>query len=126
MALPSLAMNLWEMLVRRSPMFIYMAAWTALITATVAVAAFSPEVAFVWAVSPSSSFARGCIGVGGAVRLPVEGPPGEVVCVPVHLFGRSKADFLIPPLFAALVVASSVCFTRAVGLWEAEDEAPLS
>lgn len=102
--------------------FIYMATWTALITVTVAVAAFSPEVAFVWAVSPSSSFARGCRAVGGTVRLPMEGPPGELVCVPVHFFGRSKDDFIIPPLFAALVVASSVCFTRAVGLWEAEEE----
>ncbi|EHA8586481.1 hypothetical protein COCNU_scaffold000429G000180 [Cocos nucifera] len=121
MALSFLAMNLREMVVRCSPTFIYMAAWTALITLTVAVAAFSPELAFVWAVSPSSSFARGCGGVGGTVRLPLEGSPGEVVCVPVHLFGRSKADFIIPPLFAALVVASSVCFTRAVGLWEAEE-----
>ncbi|XP_073113254.1 uncharacterized protein [Elaeis guineensis] len=122
MALSFLAMNLWEMVVRCSPTFIYMATWTALITVTVAVAAFSPELAFVWAVSPSSSFALGCGGVGGAVRLPLEGPPGEVVCVPVHLFGRSKADFIIPPLFAALVVASSICFTWAVGLWEAEEE----
>ncbi|KAM0941315.1 hypothetical protein DsansV1_C17g0147471 [Dioscorea sansibarensis] len=58
----------------------------------------------------------------GAVRVPMEGPPGEVVCVPEKLFERSKMEVVVPPLFAAMVVAGSACFVKAVGLWEDAEE----
>lgn len=107
-------------LLRRSPLLVYTVTWTALLTATVAMASFSPEIAFVWAVSPSSPFSRRC--GEGKMRVPLEGPPGEVVCMPAQLFGRSRAvDFFVPPLFAALVVAGSAALVRAVGLWEEPD-----
>ncbi|XP_010907060.1 uncharacterized protein [Elaeis guineensis] len=108
-----------EMLLHRGPLLRYAATWTAVLTATVAVTSFAPEIAFVWALSPESGFAQRCR--AGAVRVPVEGPAGEVVCVPAQLFGRSKADLFVPPLFAALVVWGSALFVRSVGLWESEE-----
>ncbi|KAG6483233.1 uncharacterized protein LOC122017817 [Zingiber officinale] len=110
------------LLLRRRPLLLYAVAWSALLTATVAVASFSPELAFVWAAMPSSSFSRACAG-GSApmVRVPTEGPR-EVVCVPAGLFRRSAMDMVVPPLFAALVVGGSTCFVRAVGLWEYEED----
>ncbi|XP_030449795.1 uncharacterized protein LOC115672167 [Syzygium oleosum] len=112
---------------RPRPLLLYAAAWTALLTATVAVASFSPELAFVSAVSPSSAFTRECGGGGGpspddVVRVPVD-LPGEVVCLPAHLFSRSRADLVVPPVFAAVVVAGSALVVRALALGE-EDDAP--
>ncbi|XP_020101521.1 uncharacterized protein LOC109719332 [Ananas comosus] len=101
------------------PLLLHAAAWTALLTTSVAVASFAPEAAFVWAVSPASAFSRG--GGGARVRVPTEGPALEVVCVPARLFGRSRLDALMPPLFAALVVGASAFFVRAMGLWEYEE-----
>ncbi|KAK1270579.1 hypothetical protein QJS04_geneDACA022353 [Acorus gramineus] len=106
----------------RRPFLLYAFAWTALLTASVAVASMSPEVAFMAAVSPSSGFARAC--PEWAFRVPVDAGPGEVVCVPARLFGRSELDLIVPPVFAALVVAASALFVRAVGLWEVEEEEP--
>lgn len=110
-----------EMLLHRRPLLWYAATWTAVLTGTVVVSSFSPEIAFVWALSPDSRFAQRCR--AGAVRVPMEGPAGEVVCVPAQLFGRSKTDLFVPPLFAALVVWGSALFVRAIGLWEREEEA---
>ncbi|RWW35094.1 hypothetical protein GW17_00000075 [Ensete ventricosum] len=120
MAFPFLSAEFRDAVLHRWPLLVYAASWTAMITATVAVAAFSPELAFVWAVSPSSAFARPC--GAASVRLPLDGPPREVVCVPAYLFDRSGMDVLIPPLFAVVVVAAAVCVTRAIGLWEDEEE----
>lgn len=116
----SLFAGLWETLLQRQPMLLYMTTWTALITTTVAVVSFSPEIAFTWAVSLPSSFASAC--VPGYVRLPLDGPAGEVVCLPAQLFEQSKLDLVVPPLFAAVVVAASVCFVRSIGLWEADGD----
>lgn len=121
MILSFLPASLLSILLRRRPLIAYTATWTALLTVTVAAASFTPELAFVWAVSPGSAFSR-C--GEGQVRVPLEGPVGDVVCVPAQLFGRSKAvDFFVPPLFAALVVAGSAGLVRAVGLWEGPDYA---
>ncbi|KAK9289387.1 hypothetical protein L1049_007542 [Liquidambar formosana] len=106
-------------LTSRWPLLLYAATWTTLLTVTVAVASFSPEVAFVSVISPSSSFSGGC-DAEGSVRVPLD-LPGEVMCFPAHMFRRSKMDLLVPPLFAAVVVAVSVWVVRAIGLWE-DDE----
>ncbi|KAJ4970706.1 hypothetical protein NE237_003805 [Protea cynaroides] len=104
----------------RQPLLIYAVTWTAMLTVTVALVSFSPEFAFVSAISPSSSFAQACerqLKVG-SVRVPLD-VPGEVVCLPAHLFsGRSFWDFFIPPIFAAIAVAASACVVRAMALWE--------
>ncbi|RWV78000.1 hypothetical protein GW17_00061104 [Ensete ventricosum] len=125
MTLVFLPEALRAMLLVQRPLLLYAAAWAALLTATVAVTSFAPELAFVWAVMPSSSFSSACTAAAGgpAVRVPTEGPPREVVCVPAGLFARSWMDLVVPPLFAALVVGGSTCFIRAVGLWEPEEEA---
>ncbi|EEF31049.1 uncharacterized protein LOC8269383 [Ricinus communis] len=99
----------------RRPVLLYAATWTALLTATVAVASFSPEMAFVSAISTSSSFARQCK-AEGTVRIPLDAP-GEILCLPARMFMRSKIDFIVPPVFAALVVANSAWVVRATGLW---------
>ncbi|XP_077244844.1 uncharacterized protein LOC143884884 [Tasmannia lanceolata] len=108
------------------PLLMYALSWTALLTATVAVASFSPEMAFVSAISPLSSFSRACdigegaVGPGYVIRVPLDGP-GEAFCLPAQLFRRSMMDFFVPPAFAAVIVAGSVCFVRALGLWEEEE-----
>ncbi|CAL9123301.1 unnamed protein product [Musa acuminata var. zebrina] len=125
MTLAFLPEALRAVLLVQRPLLLYAAAWAAFLTATVAVTSFAPELAFVWAVMPSSSFSSACTAAAGgpAVRVPTDGPPREVVCVPAGLFARSRMDLVVPPLFAALVVGGSTCFIRAVGLWEPEEEA---
>ncbi|KAF9599077.1 hypothetical protein IFM89_033684 [Coptis chinensis] len=90
--------------------------WSVMLTVTVAFASFSPEIAFVNAVSPSSSFSQMCK-IDGYVRVPLD-LPGEVLCFPAQLLKRSSIDFFVPTVFAALIVAGSACVVRAVGLWE--------
>ncbi|KAJ9186228.1 hypothetical protein P3X46_005755 [Hevea brasiliensis] len=97
----------------RFPLLLYAATWTALLTTIVAVASFSPEIAFVSAISTSSSFSRKCE-VEGTVRVPVD-LPGEIVCLPAQLFVKSKIDLIVPPVFAAVVVAGSAWVVRAIG-----------
>lgn len=105
-------------LVLHRPLLIYALSWTALLTVAVAVASFSPEMAFAWAVTPTSAFSEACP-EKEAIRVPL-GWPGEVVCLPAQLFQRSKIDVMVPPMFAALVVAGAACFVRAMGLWEGD------
>lgn len=107
----------------RWPMLLYAATWTTILTVTVAVASFTPEVAFVSAVSPFSSLSEACSGAGAAasVRLPLD-VPSQNLCFPATLFERSKMDMVVPPIFAAAIVASSAIFVKALGLWEAEDD----
>ncbi|OAY41268.1 uncharacterized protein LOC110623757 [Manihot esculenta] len=100
----------------RWPLLLYAATWTALLTTIVAVASFSPEMAFVSAISTSSAFSRKCE-AQGTVRVPVD-VPGEIVCLPAQLFVRSKIDLIVPPVFAAVVVAGSAWVVRAMGLWD--------
>lgn len=101
-------------------MLLYAVSWTAVLTVAVAVASFSPEMAFVWAISPSSGLSTAC-SVGGSVRIPLERPT-DVFCLPARIFRRSKIDYIVPLIFAGLVVASSACLVRAVGLWEDDEE----
>ncbi|PKA46245.1 hypothetical protein AXF42_Ash019996 [Apostasia shenzhenica] len=115
--------QLWEELLQRRPMLVYATTWTALIVATVAAVSLAPEFAFLWSLSPSSPFARACGAfVAGAIRLPLDAPPSEVVCVPAELFGGTGFDLIVPPVFAAAVVAGAAFFVRAVGLWEADED----
>lgn len=92
----------------------YAAVWTALLTVTVAVAAMTPETVFIWAITPSSSFSTAC-NSDSSLRIPLD-LPSDVVCLPAKLFQRSKIDLLVPPLFAALIVATSACLVRTFGL----------
>ncbi|KAJ1416867.1 hypothetical protein SESBI_17024 [Sesbania bispinosa] len=101
------------------PLLIYAVTWVTLLTLTVAVASFSPEVAFVSAISPSSSFSQKCKSKsdGPIVRVPLD-VPGDTLCFPAHLFTKSNIDLIVPPVFAALIVAASACMVGALGLWE--------
>ncbi|KAM5583750.1 hypothetical protein ABKV19_003564 [Rosa sericea] len=96
----------------RWPLVIYAATWTLLLTAMVAVAAFSPEMAFVTAISPSSAFSKSCAGAG-FVRIPLE-YPREAMCFPAHMVRRSGLDFFVPTVFAALVVGGSALLVRSL------------
>ncbi|KAK7345673.1 hypothetical protein VNO77_16282 [Canavalia gladiata] len=103
------------------PLLIYAATWVMVLTLMVAVAAFSPEVAFASAILPSSSFSQKCKsksdGTFVSVRVPLD-VPGDILCFPAHLFTKSNIDIIVPPLFAGLIVAASACIVRAIGLWE--------
>ena len=78
----------------------------------------SPELAFTSSLSSFTEFSLACDGLQGKyLRLPLD-KPGDVICLPAHMFEKSNVDFLIPPNFAAVVVAASACFVHAVGLWE--------
>ncbi|KAL5067968.1 hypothetical protein RYX36_018855 [Vicia faba] len=93
------------------PLLIYAVTWVTALTLTVAVASFSSEVAFVFAISPSNKCE------GNEIRVPLD-VPGDTFCIPAHLFVKSKIDLIVPPVFAALIVASSACVVRAAGFWE--------
>ncbi|KAE8717304.1 UNC93-like protein 3-like [Hibiscus syriacus] len=111
--------SVFSRLTLRWPVLLYAATWTFILTAMVAVASFSPEFAFVYAVSESSSFSKAC-GTEGLLRVPMD-VAGEKLCLPVHLFGKSKIDWIIPPVFAALIVTGSAWVVRGMGLWEFDD-----
>ncbi|KAL6627430.1 hypothetical protein ACP70R_031156 [Stipagrostis hirtigluma subsp. patula] len=114
MAFPALAG-----LLARRPLLLYAATWTALAVTAVAVAAFAPELAFVWAVAPTAPLSRAaCSGGGVLVGLPLDGPPWDAVCVPAGMFGRAVPDVIVPLVFAVVVVTGAVWFTTAVGVWE--------
>ncbi|XP_062017282.1 uncharacterized protein LOC133733650 [Rosa rugosa] len=98
----------------RWPLVLYAATWTLFLTMTVAMAAFSPEMAFVTAISPSSAFSKSCAGEG-FVRIPLE-YPREAMCFPAHMVRRSGLDFFVPTVFAALVVAGSALVVRSLAL----------
>ncbi|KAM1040203.1 hypothetical protein ACFX13_030161 [Malus domestica] len=102
----------------RWPVFLYMTTWTLLLSVTVALASFSPEIAFLTAISPFSPLAKSCTGEG-FVRLPLD-YPRESMCFPAHMIQRSSLDFFVPTVFAALIVAGSVLVVRSLGLWEGE------
>ena len=133
MAFPFPSLSLAGLLARRA-LLLYAAAWTAVATTAVAVAAFAPELAFVWAVGPGAPLSRACPGTttggdGGTftVGLPLDGPPWDAVCVPADMFGRAKPDVIVPLVFAVVVVTGAVWFTTAVGVWEDEhDDEPSS
>lgn len=99
----------------RWPLFLYAAAWTTILTLTVAVASFVPELAFVSAMTSSTCRDP------SSVRLPLD-IPSENLCFPSRFLKRSRLDFLVPPVFAAVIVAGSACVVRAMGLFEVEDE----
>ncbi|KAG8053435.1 hypothetical protein GUJ93_ZPchr0001g32881 [Zizania palustris] len=109
-------------LLARRPALFYAATWTVVATAAVSVAAFAPELAFIWAVTPGTPLATACKPGGGGIGLPLDGPPWDAVCVPAALFGRATLDVVVPPVFAAAVVSSALWFTKAVGVWEDDDD----
>uniref|UniRef100_A0A0D9UWS7 Uncharacterized protein n=1 Tax=Leersia perrieri TaxID=77586 RepID=A0A0D9UWS7_9ORYZ len=114
-------------LLARHPVLVYGATWTAVATAAVSVAAFAPELAFVWAVTPGAG--AGVLTTAataecqpGSIVLPLDGPPWDAACVPAAMFGRVAADVAVPLVFAAAVVSAALWFTKAVGVWEDDDD----
>ncbi|KAL1549499.1 hypothetical protein AAHA92_17598 [Salvia divinorum] len=101
----------------RWPVLLYAAMWTTILTATVAVASFTPEIAFVLAVNPTS---QACSRAAASVRLPLD-VPSDNFCFPASLFKRSRMDMFVPPIFAAAIVACSAFVVQAMGLWEVQD-----
>ncbi|XP_037432922.1 uncharacterized protein LOC119299902 [Triticum dicoccoides] len=84
------------------------AAWAGALALAVSVASFAPEAAFLWALASG-----GC--AAGSVRVPLDGG-GDHVCVPARMAGRTCADIIVPPVFAALSVGASACFVRTIAI----------
>ncbi|KAI3765671.1 hypothetical protein L2E82_15713 [Cichorium intybus] len=121
MIIPSCLNSILEKLSQRWPLLIYATTWTTILTATVAVTSFASELAFVWAITPTSSFSGVCQDQKeGSVRVPFD-VPSEFFCLPSEMFKKSKMDLVVPPIFAALIVAASACLVRALGLWEVDE-----
>ncbi|CAO2824909.1 unnamed protein product [Amaranthus hypochondriacus] len=91
----------------------YAGTWTVLLILTVVVASFSPELAFMSAVSLSPPYSRLC-GGDGYVRIPLD-MPGERICLPAQMLKRSALDVFIPTLFSALIVGFSALLLRSLG-----------
>ncbi|CAN1135317.1 hypothetical protein LINPERPRIM_LOCUS15616 [Linum perenne] len=121
MSLPLFA-SFRRRLIPKLPLLIYATTWTTLLTVIVAVASFSPEFAFVSTITKVQSPDSGDCRREGMVRVPLD-VPGEVFCLPAKLFAKSDIDFLVPPVFAAVVVAGAAWVVRSIGLWEGEEEA---
>ncbi|KAF6163592.1 hypothetical protein GIB67_022157 [Kingdonia uniflora] len=56
----------------------YALVWTVNLTVTMALASFAPEMAFIYAISPSSLFSKACK-VDGYVRVPLDGSQDSVL-----------------------------------------------
>ncbi|GMP50161.1 hypothetical protein CsSME_00016891 [Camellia sinensis var. sinensis] len=97
------------------PPLLYAAAWTAVLTVTVAVASFWSEAAFVSTISQKSVFSRACKREG-LVSVPMD-VPTEVLCFPVQMFRRRSKllDLLAPLVFAAVIVGASALVVQALG-----------
>ncbi|BAT95377.1 hypothetical protein LR48_Vigan02g140400 [Vigna angularis] len=114
-----MAMFVWlSNFIRSWPLLMYAVSWVTVMTFTVAVASLSTEVAFVFALS-SSHTCKTNDGGGSFVRVRV--PLEETPCFPAHLLTKSSIDAIVPPIFAALIVAACACVVRAVGLWEHDE-----
>lgn len=114
----------------RQPLLLYTIIWTMLLAAVVTIASVSQEFAFSSSLSPTTDFSKACITSPGAAdhasdynngrqasfRVALD-RPGDVICLPADLFVKSAIDYIVPPIFAAVVVAASACFLQAVGLW---------
>lgn len=103
-----------------------------LLAAVVTIASISQEFAFSSSLSPTTDFSKACMTTPGAAasdynngngrheqasfRVALD-RPGDVICLPADLFVKSPIDYIVPPIFAAVVVAASACFLQAVGLW---------
>ncbi|KAG6697292.1 hypothetical protein I3842_09G191500 [Carya illinoinensis] len=103
----------------RWPFLVYVATWTTILIVVVAVASFTPEVAFASAISSSSSFSTACE-TDRSIRVPLD-VPGETLCLPANLFSRFKIEFIVPPVFAAVVLVASACLVQATCVWD-DDE----
>ncbi|KAL2533720.1 hypothetical protein Adt_07071 [Abeliophyllum distichum] len=112
--------SIFQRLSPRGSLVLFATTWTTILTLTVAVASFWPELAFVSAISPTSSFSQACHRAG-YLRLPLD-ITGENLCFPAELFRRSKMDMVVPPVFAAVIVASSAYAVNALGLGEVDDD----
>eukprot|EP00252_Welwitschia_mirabilis_P012097 TRINITY_DN26911_c0_g1_i1.p1 TRINITY_DN26911_c0_g1~~TRINITY_DN26911_c0_g1_i1.p1 ORF type:complete len:136 (-),score=1.61 TRINITY_DN26911_c0_g1_i1:23-430(-) len=102
------------------PEVLYAIQWTALLAAVVTVASLSQEIAFTSAISPSSEASKLCNGFGKKrtkIGIAFEDPL-HVVCLPSALFRKSRLDYAVAPLFAALIVCSSAFFLHALALWD--------
>jgi len=106
------------------PFLLYTVLWTLMLAATVTVAALSLEMGFGTATSPHAEIAEACAlqinKASPACRrcfwLPLDGPR-DGLCVPASMFKKSRMDFAVPPIFAALVVIASALFVQGLGLW---------
>ncbi|XP_028765419.1 uncharacterized protein LOC114723394 [Neltuma alba] len=97
-------------------LFLYAATWTVFLVLTVGVVSFSTEMAFVSAVTSSSSFSKSCK-MDGSIRVPLD-VPGAMLCFPAPLFHKSKLDVIVPPILSVVVVTASAFMVRALGLWD--------
>lgn len=109
-----------KMLLHWQPLFWCAAMWMAVLMGPVMVSSFAPEIAFVWALLFDLRFVQRCR--AGAVRVPMEGLVGEVVCMTAHLLRRSKMDLFVPLLFTSPMVWGFALFVWVVGLRESEEE----
>lgn len=72
--------------------------WSIVLVVVAAVAAFAPELAFLWS-------SHEC-GVEGYVKMPMD-LPGNSMCLPSNVVMRSSFDPFIPLIFAPIIVACS-------------------
>ncbi|XP_021719191.1 uncharacterized protein LOC110686889 [Chenopodium quinoa] len=111
MSLALVFISAYRQLATLRPTLYYAGIWTTMLILTVVVASFSPELAFMEAITRYSPSCGG----DGYVRIPLD-MPGERVCLPAHMLKRSTLDVFIPTLFSALIVASSALLLRSLGL----------
>ncbi|EOA28380.1 hypothetical protein CARUB_v10024585mg [Capsella rubella] len=102
-----------EKVSERWPVLVQAATWTILLTFTVALASFAPEMAFVSQISSSDGF----------VKIPME---DEMVMVPSEMVKKSTFDVFVPTIFAGVMVVASVSLLRSClgieGVVEMEQE----
>ncbi|OIV92122.1 hypothetical protein TanjilG_26980 [Lupinus angustifolius] len=78
------------------PILISAATWITLLSITVALATFSLQVAFVSAISPSSSLAQKCK-ADGSIGIAMD-VPRDILCFTAHLCMKSKIDLILLPV----------------------------
>lgn len=113
----------WIRQTMKHPLVLYTISWTLLLAACVTIISITLELGF------SSFLHRSQKWSSSATAVPICGSsctycftlpldhPSDNPCVRADFLGRSAMDFIVPPIFAGIVVAASACFVHNLGIW---------
>ncbi|CAH9109111.1 unnamed protein product [Cuscuta epithymum] len=99
------------------PLLLYATVWSLLLLITVGTASSLAQLAYMSVVSPSPSSPCGA----GFLKVPLD-VPSEKFCLPIHMMKTSDWDFVVPIVFAGLLVSTSAFMIRSLGFWEIESD----
>ncbi|KAL2643572.1 hypothetical protein R1flu_011159 [Riccia fluitans] len=108
----------WVRNLRGQPVVCHSVLWASSLALLVTLGALSLEMGFSSNVSLQPQQAEVCtlLGCKPCYSLPLDGPDYRF-CVPALQFKKSRLDFIVPPIFAGLVVSGSALLVQFLDLF---------